>query len=209
MSAGRSVNSLSRDWCTPPKYVEAVREMFGGKIALDPCSNRNSVVRADREFIPPKDDGLAGDWNYATVYVNPPYGADRKNGSTIRDWLRKCSETRERYGSEVLALIPVATNTSHWKKYVFGSASSVCFLYDTRLKFLINGNTDNKGAPMSCCMVYWGDRLKKFGEVFSPFGAVVDMTGLIVNKTAVNGNDIKGNGISQRKKVSVRKRIRI
>ena len=28
MSAGRNVNSLSQDWCTPTKHVESVKEML-------------------------------------------------------------------------------------------------------------------------------------------------------------------------------------
>ncbi len=39
------------------------------------------------------------------------------------------------YGAEIIALVPVATNTAYWKKYVFDEADSVCFLYDTRLRF--------------------------------------------------------------------------
>ena len=29
MTAGRTVNSSSRDWCTPPKYVTAVHRVLG------------------------------------------------------------------------------------------------------------------------------------------------------------------------------------
>ena len=110
-----------------------------------------------------------------TIFVNPPYGADRERGTTIRDWLRKCAEARSEYGAEVLALVPVATNTSHWKLHVWGAATGIAFLYDTRLRFLIDGHERNKGAPMSCAMVYWGERFGQFYEVFVEFGAVVDV----------------------------------
>jgi hypothetical protein len=73
----------------------------------------------------------------------------------------------------VLALIPVATNTAHWKYYIFNEATSICFLYDTRLKFIMNGSDDNKGALMACCMVYWGNNVFQFRGVFKKFGAVV------------------------------------
>ena len=173
--AGRSVNPKSHDWCTPPKYVEAVKEFFNGSIGLDPCSNGMSIVDADTEFMLPDRDGLAETWDYRTIYVNPPYGADRNRGTSIKDWLCKVSETRRKYGSEILALIPVATNTSHWKKYIFGNADALCFLYDTRLKFLIDGSTDNKGAPMACAMIYWGNRIQEFHELFGRYGAVMDI----------------------------------
>ena len=176
MTAGRSnAESLSNHWCTPPKYVHAVRDFFLGTIALDPCSSEHSVVGATVEFQLPKTDGLAVPWNYETIFVNPPYGADRERGTSIRDWLRKCAEARLKYRSEVLALIPVATNTKHWKLYVGGAATGVAFLYDTRLRFLINGQEGGKGAPMSCAMVYWGQQVERFYTIFSQFGAVVDV----------------------------------
>ena len=182
MSAGRKVNSLSQHWCTPQKYVEAIKEMFNENIELDPCSNVFSIINANVEYTLPQNDGLLEDWNYKTIYVNPPYGADRIRGTTIKNWLKKCVDAHKRYGSEVLALIPVATNTAHWKYYVFGEASSICFLYDTRLKFIINGDDDNKGAPMACCMIYWGANVSKFQSIFLKYGAVVSINNLIGKK---------------------------
>ena len=175
MTAGRTVVSDNKDWCTPNNYVNAVRRFFGGKIALDPCSNQYSVVRAETSYIRPQHDGLVDSWDFPTIYVNPPYGADRETGTRIKDWLRRCAVAHHDHGSEVLALVPVATNTAHWKLYVFGAATAVAFLYDTRLKFLVNGENGGKGAPMSCAMVYWGSDYKKFLDVFSEFGAVVPL----------------------------------
>lgn len=175
MTAGRKIVSISQTWCTPPNYVDAVREMLGGTIALDPCSNAYSIVGAGVEYSLPKTDGLREHWNYATIYVNPPYGADRERGTSIRDWLRRCAQAHREHGSEVLALVPVATNTKHWKDNVWGVADAVAFLYDTRLKFLVDGQDGGKGAPMSCAMVYWGTRVPAFFEIFNRFGAVVDL----------------------------------
>ena len=178
MTAGRNVTSQSVHWCTPPKYVEAVKRVFGGRIDLDPCANEWSIVRANIEWTLPENDGLAEEWNFQAIYVNPPYGADRKRNTTIRHWLRKCAYAHKLYGSEVLALVPVAANTGHWKKYVWGNATAVCFLYDTRLKFLENGKSDTKGAPMACSMIYWGNNYKLFFDIFIEFGAVVDLRNL-------------------------------
>jgi len=163
MSAGRKIKTGSIHWCTPPKYVTPITEFFG-KIELDPCSNSESIVNADMEL---SENGLEYDWTLAkTVFVNPPYG---KNGETsIYDWLKKCFVSCSK-NTEIIALIPVATNTKHWKDFVF-SADVICFLNDTRLKFLINGNTENKGASMSCCLVYFGNRAHKFVLKFSHFG---------------------------------------
>lgn len=179
MSAGRTVNSQNQSWGTPPKYVKAVKRFFGGSISLDPCSNEHSIVQADTEFRLPKNDGLREEWDYPTIYMNPPYGADRERGTTIKNWLAKCAVTHERYASEILALVPVATNTGHWKQSIFGKARAICFLYDTRLKFLENGNGVGKGAPMACAMIYWGSNYEKFYNIFIEYGAVVDLSSLI------------------------------
>ena len=178
MTAGRKVVGKSRDWGTPKKYVDAVRAVFEGSIDLDPCANCYSIVGARIEYSLPKQDGLREKWNFPTIYVNPPYGSDYTHGTTIKDWLRKCEEAHRLYQSEVLALVPVATNTGHWKKYVFGKATAVCFLYDTRLRFLVNGRDEGKGAPMSCAMIYWGKNFQRFSVVFMRFGAVVDLQNL-------------------------------
>ena len=150
MTAGRTnTNQTSQAWCTPPKYIKAVNDFFENHIDLDPCSNIYSLVDATTKYLLPEQDGLIQEWNFKNIFVNPPYGSDKNTGTTIKDWIRKCMEAHKFFNSEVLALIPVATNTSHWKKYIFGKAAGICFLYDTRLKFFINGHIDEKGEPMS------------------------------------------------------------
>lgn len=178
MTAGRKVNTLSQSWCTPPKYVTAIKHFWGGNIELDPCSNEFSVVKALTEYRLPEHDGLKESWDFKTIYVNPPYGSDRNRGTTIKDWLAKCSQTHNEYNSEVIALIPVAPNTTHWKKCIFGQATAICFLYDTRLRFLVDGIDTGKGAPMACCLIYWGNNYNRFFDNFIKFGAVVDIRNL-------------------------------
>ena len=177
MTAGRTnSHQSSTSWCTPPKYVAVINAFFNNNIELDPCSNDYSLINAKVCFSLPYKDGLVEEWNYKTIFVNSPYGADRERGTTIKDWVKKCEEAHQTYYAEVIALIPVATNTRHWKDYIFGKAAGICFLYDTRLRFMLNGKLDEKGAPMSCAMVYWGNDISRFVELFSPYGAALDMT---------------------------------
>ncbi len=176
MTAGRTVNSQSVHWCTPHKYVEAVHAVFHGTISLDPCSNRYSIVNAETSFSLPKSDGLKREWDFPTIYVNPPYGADRERGTTIKHWIARCAHAHAVFDSEVIALIPVATNTRHWKDHIWGNATGVCFLYDTRLRFLVEGKDEGKGAPMACAMIYWGNNFALFAKTFKPHGAVVDLS---------------------------------
>lgn len=176
MSDVRKMNK-SQSWGTPQKYVDLVKLFFNGDISLDPCSNEHSIVNANIEYSLPKD-GLLESWNYPTIYLNPPYGSDKNRGTTIKNWLIKASDAHNKWQSEIIALIPVATNTSHWKQGIFGKASSICFLYDTRLKFLENGENNGSGAPMACCFVYWGNNYSRFYDIFIDYGAVVNITNL-------------------------------
>jgi hypothetical protein len=104
--------------------------------------------------------------------VNPPYGRNHENKTTIYDWIKKCYVTYNTYNSEIIALIPVATNTKHWKEFIFKTSSSILFLSDTRLKFYLNGEEHKKGAPMACAMIYWGDNVVGFNNVFKDYGFI-------------------------------------
>jgi hypothetical protein len=148
-------------------------------------------VGAETEYALPEHDGLKESWNFRRIYVNPPYGLDRKHGTGIKNWLYRCAQAHKAFGSEVLALVPVATNTGHWKKYIFKQATAVCFLYDTRLKFLVKGRNGGKGAPMSCAMIYWGENYDRFFEVFIEFGAVLDLRPLHQLLIGNNGREVE------------------
>lgn len=176
MTAGRNNSEVaSHHWGTPRKYVDAVRSVLGDRIELDPCSNKWSIVNAETQWSLPEQDGLRREWNFSTIFVNPPYGSDRSRGTRIIDWIKKCADANKEYGSEVIALVPVAVNTKHWKMFVWPMATSVSFLYDTRLRFLENGLDIGKGAPMACAMVYWGRNFNLFSDVFSQYGATLDV----------------------------------
>jgi len=176
MTAGRNnSDSVSKHWGTPHKYVEAVRKAFGGTIHLDPCSNEWSIVKARVEWRLPENDGLRKEWSFPTIYVNPPYGADRERGTKISDWLKKCARAFHENGSEVIALVPVAANTLHWKESVWARATSICFLYDTRVRFLENGRDRGKGSPMANAVVYWGAKPDRFANAFAVHGAVISL----------------------------------
>jgi hypothetical protein len=179
MTAGRQPVTTTKDWCTPPEIVASTRAVFGGAIALDPCSNVFSLVEADVEYRLPEHDGLVESWDFPTIYVNPPYGSDAGRGTRIAHWFERVHEAADR-GSEVIMLVPVATNTGHWKRHVYSVASAICFLYAPRLRFYINGVEDPKGAPMSCAVIYYGTDVAAFAAEFQRHGAVIPLAGALV-----------------------------
>ena len=167
MSAGRKHISDKKDWNTPPKYIKLIKELFG-QIDLDPCSNETSMVDSKVRYILPTN-GLNESWDYKKIFVNPPYGRDTESKTTIYNWINKGVET-SKLGNDVLYLIPVATNTKHFKNLIFKHANGICFLEDTRLKFWNGGKEDKKGAPMACCIIYFGSEYEKFYSVFDAVG---------------------------------------
>lgn len=171
MSAGRKNINTNIHWNTPPKYIDAILK-FWPQIDLDPCANEYSLVPALNKIELPKD-GLKESWDYPRIFVNPPYGRDSERKTSIYNWINKGFDANIEYRSELLYLIPVATNTSHFKEIIFPYFFDICFLADTRLKFYKNGVEDKKGAPMACCMCYIGENSRKFEEVFSKYGKVV------------------------------------
>jgi len=67
---------------------------------------------------------------------------------------------------------------AHSYDWLLFLTDAVCFLYDTRLRFLVEGRDEGKGAPMSCAMVYWGAHFSRFEAVFLSHGAVVSLHNL-------------------------------
>lgn len=164
MSSGRKAVSDKKDWNTPPKLIQPITEFFGGRIDLDPCSNETSLVNARTSFVLPNKNGLNEKWNEKTIFVNPPYG---RNGKTsIYNWPNK-AVTEFDEDKQIIFLIPVATNTKHFKDLIFKHFSAICFLSDTRLKFYSDGLEVKKGAPMACCLCYLGKKNKEFELFFS------------------------------------------
>lgn len=174
MTAGRQALSQTKDWCTPPDILDSVREVFEGQIDLDPCSNAFSMVDARVSYKLPDHDGLVESWDFPTIFVNPPYGSDPQRGTRIAHWFARIADAFAS-GAEVITLVPVATNTAHWKRYVYPVAKAVCFLYQPRVKFYIEGKEDPKGAPMSCAVIYYGTNFERFSEAFTRHGAVLPL----------------------------------
>ena len=181
MTAGRQSLAPNKEWYTPPDFLEMVYEVLGN-VSLDPCGATNSPVKADTIFIFPNQNGLEETWDYSTIFCNPPYGRDPLSKTSIKDWLRKCSDAWQR-GSEVIALVPVAPNTSHWKEYVFPTCSAICFLSDSRFKFIGAGD---KGAPMAVSAVYWGSSPEKFANVFGKRGNIMSPFRATNNKKTID-----------------------
>lgn len=102
----------SDHWATPWPIVRQL-EMEFGVFDLDPCCVPDTA-KVPRYYTE-DDDGLALPW-FGRVFLNPPY-------SKPAPWLEKAiAETRSRSTALVIALLPVATDTSWFHDLVQGHA---------------------------------------------------------------------------------------
>lgn len=113
----RQENHPRQRWLTPAYILEPIRQLLGG-IELDPCTEPDNPIEADRFYTPPQD-GAVLPWDARSVFVNPPYGEARER------WVeRAIIEGRRR---KVVLLIPAATDTFTCQR-ALGACRSVVFV---------------------------------------------------------------------------------
>jgi phage N-6-adenine-methyltransferase len=156
-------SSDSVEWYTPPKIIEAVRELFGGTIDLDPCSNAKGAAAnvPARVHYTQEDNGLFQPW-FGNVYMNPPYGARE-----IVPWVERVRmEYEARRVTAAVVLVKAATDTRWFR--VLSERYPRCEVAG-RLKF----SGCKAPAPFPSVLFYLGDDVQRFGRVFARFGVLV------------------------------------
>lgn len=151
-------SSANQHWNTPPEILTPLYQQFGG-IALDPCSNPGSIVKASKTFSGPDIDknGLTESWQVGgLVYVNPPYGRH------IKAWIRKCADEAKlakenNNKTEIVLLGPARTDTYFFQKIVCPTADKA-LLWEGRLTFL----GAEAPALFPSFLAYWGHRPDQF-----------------------------------------------
>ena len=148
---------------TPVEVLAIVEQM--GPIALDPCSNRWSIVRARVALDgSPGQDGLSADWHAlargGVVYVNPPYGRGK-----MRQWARKVL-AEAKAGTEIIVLTKGDFSVKWWGT-LLGAADALCY-WSERIAF----RGSDSGAKFPSAAWYFGHRPHLFAHVFSQVGDV-------------------------------------
>lgn len=159
----------SNEWYTPARYVEAVREVFGGVIDLDPasCEYANRIVQARRIYTI-HDNALEREWHARSIFCNPPYGRTKRGGSNLELFCKHLDEQYKKgHVAQAILLIPTNTATS-WFPMLWDYP--ICFP-DFRLRFY-NEQGMSDGASFGTCFVYLGPYEQRFIAVFSQFGRI-------------------------------------
>lgn len=159
-------SSKKQDWETPHNILSIIERYR--PIRLDPCTTSENPTGAT-EFFTPADDGLSQDWDMGSgglVYVNPPYGRQLSKwmSKVVTESLRR-PVSADRYGTEIIMLIPARPDTANWQHGVFEGANAICFVKG-RIRFKDAENS----APFPSALVYFGDRDSDFVSHFSCLG---------------------------------------
>jgi hypothetical protein len=161
-----SVNaSASVEWYTPKLYVDAVREVLGCGIDLDPasCEEANRTVRATR-YYDAATDGLIRDW-WGYVFMNPPYGR------LCPAFVEKALAAHEAGTVPAAVLLLNAYSVdAGWFRPLWNHI--LCFTYDRIHMLGLNGDPGRPSA--GSVFVGVGVDRARFGRVFARFGAVVE-----------------------------------
>lgn len=153
------------EWYTPPKYLEAARDVLGG-IDLDPASSdaAQQLVQAARYFTK-EDNGLRQEWR-GRVWLNPPYS----RGVLCLFVSKLLQEYRAERVSAAIMLTHRFTDT-RWFQEAGWACAALCFTRG-RVKFI--GSDGSIAAPtQGQAFFYYGDNRFLFKERFREFGSVV------------------------------------
>jgi phage N-6-adenine-methyltransferase len=153
------------EWYTPKKYVEVVRELFGGEIDLDPASSKaaQKVIQAKKWFSK-EQDGLRHKWN-GKVWLNPPYAQP-----LIQQFIDKLlAEIISGRTVEAVLLTHNYTDTT-WFQGAGLIAKKICFPRG-RIGFL-SPDGDVAAPTQGQAFLYFGEHEERFEELFSQFGFV-------------------------------------
>jgi len=163
-------SSKSDEAYTPDEIVNAVLDVYGGVIDLDPCSNSHTTPNVEAKTLyTMADNGLQHKW-FGKVYCNPPYSETTK-------WVDKALiEYDEGRASEIILLLKSASGTRWFQRL---DRFPKCFL-NGRLTFKEpkeDGTIapSNSPAPFDNAVFYLGKQPEKFEVVFRKLGRVHDV----------------------------------
>lgn len=140
MPMPKQVNSpyTNTDWVTPRNIVDAL-----GKFDLDPCCPSDMPWETACMMLDEEADGLTEPW-FGRVWLNPPF-----QGAV--PWLEKMAD----HGNGI-ALLPCATDTVFFQKWVFGHTSGILFLKGRVTFYFPDGSVAANNCPRPCCLVAYG-----------------------------------------------------
>jgi phage N-6-adenine-methyltransferase len=146
-------------WNTPIDIVGDVLNFFDNNLDLDPCSNSLECPNVPANTLYTEEtNGLSKPWVANSVFMNHPY-SESKLWVPYAKHQYECGNAKE-----LILLIKLDISTRWW-----GTISNYPWVaVNRRLKF-----GDSKGAaPFQSAIVYLGDNLQKFTQIFKKYGTI-------------------------------------
>lgn len=143
-------------WITPKYITEAL-----GEFDLDPCAHTSMPWHHAKTEFTTKEDGLKQDW-LGRVWLNPPF-----NRYQIGCWMEKMSKHKNG-----VMLIPAATETRRFYKYVWKKASGILFMDHRPFFVKPSGKRGSSNSGQAMCLIAY-DEINLNSLVNSNLGVVV------------------------------------
>jgi len=159
MTSALGINENTQ-WYTPCKWLEKVREVFNGKISLDPasCSIANKRIKA-KCYYHKNYSGLTHNW-YDNVFLNPPYSAP-----DLSNFLRKAINEYEKGRINQMIILTNQGTDTKWSRIITSKAIIVFTI--GRISFVRPNGHDYGGTSRGQMFSYFGNEPEKFIEVFT------------------------------------------
>ncbi len=163
-------STASDEYYTPEfPFIAAVREVFDGRIDLDPasCLKANQHVRAEHYYTK-ESNGLNHPWQ-GNVFLNPPYS--KMNGRCqVGVFFEKLLQ--EYHAGRVTQGILLCNVSTSAKWFHPLTDYPICFV-NRRIAFLGNDGVTKSRPMYDNCFVYIGEQSHVFNHVFSSIGNVM------------------------------------
>ena len=162
-------SNTTGDWMTAPEIIELTRELYDGTIDLDPMSSAEANKRIGATMIhTPANDGLVFPW-YGKVFLNPPWGDAHASSIKERCIAKAANEFKAGRIAECVIVLNANSTTTKWFKPLF--EYPMCFP-DHRIAHVKPEGVGDAAPNSGTLIVYLGERVWRFAEVFSQLGAI-------------------------------------
>jgi len=140
VKAHQKTIGLNDEWLTPRWILEPL-----GEFDLDPASPENRPWPTAKAHISEKGDGLHAAW-IGRVWLNPPFNRYQRP-----KWMKAMAE----HGNGIM-LIPAATETDSFTKWVWQRADAVCFVRTRPHFHFVDGARARANCGCSIVLVAYG-----------------------------------------------------
>ena len=166
-------NESKDRWRTPDNdrqpILTLVEQAFGDVIWLDPTADTAKSVRAFNHYTE-NDNCLTRNWSgNQTAFMNPPFS------QPLPFVAKLVQEYEAGHIQQAIALLKAGClNNKGTGVVIKRSVSAICMWGGSagRIAFVNAEGVPQRGADFDCCLIYYGQRIKEFGQVFSPYGSI-------------------------------------